>query len=188
MFRNRFVKTGRVSSLCSYWDMAYDGDVMDNRVGLNLLYAQVRSFMTWVDSLFISGVNNPFLVGVPPGGAEPRRKSNYRRLCLFTSCICCVGLFAWFQHCVKNKSGISRLPNSFAPPPPPRPLLYLIAVSVCFDFATTSLIVLVADHRPADWNLERVKTNHRKLRSVCLCMFVCLCLIVRWPVLFTWKS
>lgn len=26
---------------CSYWDTAYDGDVMDNRVGLNLLYAQV---------------------------------------------------------------------------------------------------------------------------------------------------
>ncbi|CAF87695.1 unnamed protein product, partial [Tetraodon nigroviridis] len=25
----------------SYWDTAYDGDVMDNRVGLNLLYAQV---------------------------------------------------------------------------------------------------------------------------------------------------
>ncbi|MEQ2158305.1 hypothetical protein GOODEAATRI_010806, partial [Goodea atripinnis] len=24
----------------TYWDMAYDGDVMDNRVGLNLLYAQ----------------------------------------------------------------------------------------------------------------------------------------------------
>ncbi|XP_034436106.1 sorting nexin-17 [Hippoglossus hippoglossus] len=27
----------------SYWDMAYDGDVMDNRVGLNLLYAQTVS-------------------------------------------------------------------------------------------------------------------------------------------------
>ncbi|XP_014846270.1 PREDICTED: sorting nexin-17 [Poecilia mexicana] len=27
----------------SYWDMAYDGDVMDNRVGLNLLYAQTLS-------------------------------------------------------------------------------------------------------------------------------------------------
>nr|XP_029534576.1 sorting nexin-17 [Oncorhynchus nerka] len=26
----------------SYWDTAYDSDVMDNRVGLNLLYAQVR--------------------------------------------------------------------------------------------------------------------------------------------------
>ncbi|XP_054617114.1 sorting nexin-17 isoform X1 [Dunckerocampus dactyliophorus] len=27
----------------SYWDMVYDGDVMDNRVGLNLLYAQTVS-------------------------------------------------------------------------------------------------------------------------------------------------
>lgn len=27
---------------CSYWDTAYDADVMDNRVGLNLLYTQVR--------------------------------------------------------------------------------------------------------------------------------------------------
>ncbi|KAM9782684.1 sorting nexin-17 [Neosynchiropus ocellatus] len=27
----------------SYWDMSYDGDVMDNRVGLNLLYAQTLS-------------------------------------------------------------------------------------------------------------------------------------------------
>ncbi|KAG7242971.1 hypothetical protein INR49_017662 [Caranx melampygus] len=27
----------------SYWDMAYDADVMDNRVGLNLLYAQTVS-------------------------------------------------------------------------------------------------------------------------------------------------
>ena len=27
----------------SYWDMAYDVDVMENRVGLNLLYTQVRS-------------------------------------------------------------------------------------------------------------------------------------------------
>lgn len=25
----------------SYWDSAYDDDVMENRVGLNLLYAQV---------------------------------------------------------------------------------------------------------------------------------------------------
>lgn len=33
-------------SFCSYWDMAYDSDVMDNRVGLNLLYAQVRGFIT----------------------------------------------------------------------------------------------------------------------------------------------
>lgn len=35
-------------SVCSYWDMAYDADVMDNRVGLNLLYAQVRGFITLV--------------------------------------------------------------------------------------------------------------------------------------------
>lgn len=26
----------------SYWDSAYDDDVMEHRVGLNLLYAQVR--------------------------------------------------------------------------------------------------------------------------------------------------
>lgn len=32
--------------LFSYWDMAYDSDVMENRVGLNLLYAQVRGFIT----------------------------------------------------------------------------------------------------------------------------------------------
>lgn len=35
------MSTGAFSS-CSYWDTAYDADVMDNRVGLNLLYAQVR--------------------------------------------------------------------------------------------------------------------------------------------------
>lgn len=26
----------------SYWDSSYDDDVMEHRVGLNLLYAQVR--------------------------------------------------------------------------------------------------------------------------------------------------
>lgn len=36
-------------SLCSYWDMAYDADVMDNRVGLNLLYAQVSNLTTLVN-------------------------------------------------------------------------------------------------------------------------------------------
>lgn len=28
--------------LSSYWDSSYDDDVMEHRVGLNLLYAQVR--------------------------------------------------------------------------------------------------------------------------------------------------
>uniref|UniRef100_A0A3P9LT85 Sorting nexin-17 n=1 Tax=Oryzias latipes TaxID=8090 RepID=A0A3P9LT85_ORYLA len=34
----------------SYWDMAYDQDVMDNRVGLNLLYAQVKKCCGITDS------------------------------------------------------------------------------------------------------------------------------------------
>lgn len=29
----------------SYWDSAYDEDVMEQRVGLNLLYAQVRGVL-----------------------------------------------------------------------------------------------------------------------------------------------
>ncbi|TKS76069.1 Sorting nexin-17 [Collichthys lucidus] len=33
----------QAENCASYWDMAYDADVMDNRVGLNLLYAQTVS-------------------------------------------------------------------------------------------------------------------------------------------------
>lgn len=38
-----------ITHIFSYWDTAYDSDVMDNRVGLNLLYAQVRdlSHLEW---------------------------------------------------------------------------------------------------------------------------------------------
>lgn len=31
----------------SYWDSAYDDDVMEQRVGLNLLYAQVKVSLSW---------------------------------------------------------------------------------------------------------------------------------------------
>lgn len=34
--------------------MAYDSDVMDNRVGLNLLYGQVSKFISCVNQLLMS--------------------------------------------------------------------------------------------------------------------------------------
>ncbi len=49
LFYIRFMTDCAFSS-CSYWDMAYDGDVMDNRIGLNLLYAQVRDFISKPDT------------------------------------------------------------------------------------------------------------------------------------------
>lgn len=46
------MRDGAFSS-CSYWDMSYDADVMDNRVGLNLLYAQVRGFIMSVNQTLV---------------------------------------------------------------------------------------------------------------------------------------
>lgn len=81
LFGCRFVKTDYAFSLCSYWDVAYDNDVMDNRVGLNLLYAQVRGLITLVNQTmsFIfscnSGLKNT-LKWNSPWDMEPNRKSD----------------------------------------------------------------------------------------------------------------
>lgn len=54
----------------SYWDSSYDDDVMEHRVGLNLLYVQVRVGAAWA-----GGQRTPVrlcgAVGAPGPAAHP---------------------------------------------------------------------------------------------------------------------
>lgn len=98
----RLVKTDCAFSSCSYWDMAYDGDVMDNRVGLNLLYAQVRAFTTRgkPNTVVYFQLNSSRDV-------EPSRKSNLREILFvyISHLLCSFELACCLHHIKKAKSG-----------------------------------------------------------------------------------